>query len=54
MLNRTHYKRLTDKENITLATDLTYFDLKYKFVGENKQRIHYSDTQQFCLLKVKG
>ena len=36
MLNRTHYKRLTDKENVTLATDLHQYDQSITVVnGEN-------------------
>ena len=39
MLNRTHYKRLTDKENITLATDLHPHDQSITVVnGENPHR----------------
>ena len=36
MLNRTHYKRLTDKENISLAVDLYEYDQSITVVnGEN-------------------
>jgi hypothetical protein len=36
MLNRTHYKRLSDKENVTLASDLHQYDQSITVInGEN-------------------